>query len=111
MKTMKKILISWLLRDLVADLSNPGDIDEEERTEGYLLLADNRFMMRNFDKMLVEDTKKMMTEDALRPDLQRGIRIGLFMRTKAIRDTADRIKKETVRQNAAERPAKEGEEV
>lgn len=87
---MIKILLKLLLKRYVKELKNPGDIEGQDRKKGYISLYENRLMMRNLEKMLIEDTKEMMIKDFLdkRTSL---LRAGMFIRTKAIYDKAKEL--------------------
>lgn len=83
----KKIALKLLLRLTGADIENPGEIDPEDRMEGYIALFNNAKMMRNLQKIMVEDTKEMIKTDWGNKD-SALIRAAMFARTLAIYNKA-----------------------
>ncbi len=83
---MRKLLVKILLRFTVGDLRN-SESSQHKRERGYRVLHDNVDMMQNLQKILIEDTKEMMKRD-WKTDESRWMRVGAFIRTKAIYDKA-----------------------
>ena len=88
------------IESIIDSLENPGEVYDEERTEGYSLLYQNIKMMKVLQKMMVEDTKQMMKSDCFKDEFTRGARYGMFLRTKSIYDKA----KELYEKQANEKP-------
>ena len=85
---MRKYLLKIALDYITKELKN-SEIDTEDRMEGYAHLFTNIKMMNNLEKMLVEDTKRMMTKDCFEKDrYQIGLRHGMFLRTFAVKRLA-----------------------
>ncbi len=83
----KKIVLKLLLRLTGADIENPGDIDPEDRAEGYIALFNNAKMMRNLQKIMIEDTKQMIKTD-WSDKTASVVRAAMFARTFAIYNKA-----------------------
>ena len=90
---MRKLLTKLLLRLVVGDISNL-EVSQETREKGYRDLYQNVPMMKMLDKILVEDTKEMMKHDWTK-DEYRWMRVGMFIRTKALMDKAKEIYEKT----------------
>lgn len=82
----------------IRELDNPGEIGDEDRKKGYVGLYENMAMMKNLQKIMVEDTKEMMTKECLQDDFFRGMRYGMFIRTKSIFDKAKELYEEYQRE-------------
>lgn len=88
---IKKIVLKLYLKYFVSEVAMPDDeIDAQYRQDAYALLYENVKMMKVLQKILVEDTKKMVESDWQSKD-KALMRAAMFLRTKAIYDKAKEL--------------------
>ena len=98
---MKKLLIKIIMRYIRADLEDLTDISKEDRKDAYSSLYSNIKMMKVLAAILKADTIEMMTKDAFSEDrFIRGVRYGMFLRAKAIKDKAKELYELEQRENS-----------